>query len=270
MKIGIFGAPRSGTSWLGQIFNSHPNVAFRYQPLFSYEHKGRLSDQSSAEDIHAFFEEIRYSQDAFVLMTSELQNNYPGFQKSDVPTHVVFKETRYLNIIENMLNQCSEVRIIGLVRNPLAVIASWILAPKEFKPQWDIATEWRGAPSKNQNRPEEFYGFDKWKESANAFLRFRELFPRRFLLVRYDELNRSPFNATSQIFAFCGLDVCGQVHDFLDASKARHDADPYSVFRGKANDNHWEGTLPAEIAKQIMLELRNTPLDTFLHTGTNA
>lgn len=269
-KIGIFGTPRSGTSWLGHIFNSHPDVALRFQPLFSYGHKGSLSEHSSTEEIWTFFEEILYTLDAFVTMTSEMQKNYPVFQKSALPTHIVFKETRYLHVIENMLAQCSEVKIIGIVRNPLAVLASWVSAPKEFNSEWDINSEWRWAPSKNQNRPEEFYGFDKWKESAEAFLRFKIKFPQQFLLVCYDELNRAPLDTTRKLFDFCGLQVCDQVRDFLDASKSRHDPDPYSVFRAKASDDRWQDVLPDEIAKKIMLELKNTPLGIFLQGDKNA
>lgn len=269
-KIGIFGTPRSGTSWLGHIFNSHPDVTLRFQPLFSYGHKGSLTTRSSAEEIRTFFEEIFYTQDAFATMTSETQKNYPAFQKSALPTHIVFKETRYLHIIENILTQCSEVKIIGIVRNPLAVIASWILASKEFNPEWDIHNEWRGAPSKNLNRQEEFFGFDKWKESTEAFLRFSIQFPKQFLLVRYDELNSAPLDTTKKIFDFCRLEVCDQVQEFLVASKSRNDPDPYSVFRSNASDERWKGILPNEIVKQIMLELKNTPLEIFLQDGTNA
>ena len=269
-KIAIFGVPRSGTTWLSQILNSHPDVALRFQPLFSYGHKGSLSERSSAAEIRTFFEAILCTQDAFALMATEMQKNYPAFQKAVTPTHIVFKETRYLNIIENILTQCSEVKIIGIVRNPLAVLASWILAPKEFNPEWDINSEWRGAPSKNQNRPEEFYGFDKWKEIAEAFLRFKSQFPRQFLLVSYDELNRAPLDTTKKLFDFCGLNVSDQVQEFLVASKSRHDPDPYSVFRAKANDDRWQDILPDEITKKIMLELKNTPLDIFLQDGKNA
>lgn len=269
-RIGIFGPPRSGTSWLGHIFNSHPDVALRFQPLFSYGHKGRLTEHSSAEEIKAFFEEILCTQDTFAKMTAETQKNYPIFQKSARPTHIVFKETRYLNIIENMLDQCSEVKIIGIVRNPLAVLASWLSAPKEFYAEWDIHSEWRRAPSKNQNRPEEFFGFDKWKESTEAFLRFQNQFPQQFILVRYDDLNRAPLATTKKLFDFCGLEVCRQVEDFLTASKSRHDSDPYSVFRAKANDDHWQDVLPDEIVKQIMLELKHSPLNIFLQDGANA
>jgi hypothetical protein len=269
-KVGIFGTPRSGTSWLGHIFNSHQDVALRFQPLFSYGHKGSLTVHSSAEEIRAFFEEILYSQDAYAMMTSDTQKNYPAFQKAVTPTHIVFKETRYLHIIENILTQCSEVKIIGIVRNPLAVMASWVLAPKEFNPEWNINSEWRDAPSKNMNRAEEFYGFDKWKEVTEAFLRFKNQFPQQFILVRYDELNRAPLDTTKSLFDFCGLNVEDQVQEFLIASKSRHDPDPYSVFRAKANDAHWQDVLPEQITKKIMLELKNTPLDIFLQDGNNA
>ncbi len=263
-NIGIFGVPRSGTSWLAHIFNSHPDVALRFQPLFSYGHKGSLSTHSSAEEIRTFFKDIFRTEDAFTLMKSEMQKNYPVFKKSPQPTHTIFKETRYLHVVENILTQCSEVRIIGVVRNPLAVLASWVSAPREFNREWNIYSEWRNAPSKNQNRLEEFYGFEKWKEFASACLLFRRQFPHQFLLVRYDELNKRPFDTTKKLFNFSGLEICEQVEDFLIASKSRHDSDPYSVFRAKASDNLWKKALPNEIVKQVASELKHTPLDIFL------
>jgi hypothetical protein len=263
-KVAIVGVPRSGTSWLGQIFNSHPDVAFRFQPLFSYGHKGRLSEHSSADEIRAFFEEILTSKDAFALMKSDVQKNYPAFVKAAIASHIAFKETRYLHVIENILMQCRDVTILGIVRNPLAVLASWISAPKEYDPAWDLAKEWRGAPGKNQNRPEEFYGFDKWKEVAAMFLRFEVQYPKQFALVRYDELNRSPRAVTRRLFDWCGLDIHAQVEEFLCLSRSRHDADPYSVFRAQASDDKWHDILPGDIVEQILREVQGTLLSIFL------
>ena len=39
-----FGVPRSGTSWFGELFNSSPRVAYRFQPLFSYAFKDAIKD----------------------------------------------------------------------------------------------------------------------------------------------------------------------------------------------------------------------------------
>jgi hypothetical protein len=269
-KIAIVGVPRSGTSWLGQIFNSHPNVAFRFQPLFSYGHKGRLSEHSSAGEIQAFFDEILHSRDAVVAMKADFQKSYPAFSKSTPPSHLVFKETRYLHVIPNILRQCADVTIIGIVRNPLAVMASWISAPKEYDPAWKLADEWRGAPSKNRGRPEEFYGFEKWKEVAAAFLQFEVRYPKQFVLVRYEDLNRSPGVVTRKLFELCGLDLHGQVDEFLRSSKSRHDDDPYSVFRSQANDDRWHGVIPEDIVEQMLREIRETPLTIFSPSDSHA
>ena len=268
-KLAIFGVPRSGTSWLSQIFNSHPDVAMRFQPLFSYSHKGKLTPQSSKKEIEDFFNEILLSNDEFALMKSESQKNFPTFPKSNHLTHIAFKETRYLNVIENLLLQSPEIKVIGILRNPLATLASWMRAPKEFDPHWNVLEEWKKAPAKNQGRPEEYFGFDKWKESAEAFIKYKNTFPGNFLLVRYDQLNDNPIAVTETIFEFCELEFCSNVKEFIAKSQAVHEDDPYSVYRVKEGDNDWENSLPYEIITEVRSELKNSPLQTFLSESRN-
>jgi hypothetical protein len=268
-KIAIFGVPRSGTSWLSQIFNSHPDFALRYQPLFSYSHKGRLNENSSSEDINSFFIEILHSGDPFVLMKTETYRNYPLFNKNTTPTHIAFKETRYLNVIENMLRRSENVRVIGIVRNPLANIASWIQAPKEFNPEWDISKEWRYANLKNQGRSEEFFGFEKWKQAASNFLRYKQEFPEKFFLIRYSDLKNNTLRTVERLFSFCDLKLDKQVEQFIAESQLRHDSDPYSVFRANASDQGWQNILSREISDNIIAELTGTELELFLNGGHN-
>jgi hypothetical protein len=239
-------------------------VILRFQPLFSYGHKGALSAVSRAEDIDTFFEAILHSSDPFSLMQAESQRNYPVFPKAERPTHIAFKETRYLNVVQNILASSPDVKVFGILRNPLATLGSWMNAPKEFEASWDISTEWRFAPSKNQGRPEEFFGFEKWKEAANNFLDFVERFPNRFHLIRYDELNAATESVIADVFQFAELSVCAQTMTFIHDSRNRHDEDPYSVFRMKVNDDQWRLILPEYIQNSIHDELKGTRLDVFI------
>lgn len=263
-KIALFGPPRSGTSWLSLLFNSHPDVALRFQPLFSYGHKGALTPISTATEIADFFDAILHTSDPFALMQSSALKHYPAFPKSQQATHIAFKETRYLNVVRNLLATTKDVKVIGIIRNPLASLASWMGAPKEFHAEWDIFAEWRQAPSKNQGRPEEYFGFDQWKKAAADFLDFELYFTDRFRLIEYDQLNANPVGVMSDIFDFCGLDMHAQTLEFIKESQSRHDADPYSVFRVKAKDVVWQEVLPVAICEAVREDLEGTALDRFL------
>ncbi|MFB6317429.1 sulfotransferase [Saccharicrinis sp. FJH54] len=266
-RIAIHSVPRSGSSWLGSIFDSHPNVAYRFQPLFSYTHKSQLRPKSSFDDINTFFEDILNTKDSLVLQKEAISNKLvPEFTKNE-PTHIVYKEVRYHHILENLLKTDPEIKVIGLVRNPCAVINSWIKAPKEFRKNegWKIKDEWRCAPKKNADKPEEFNGFEKWKEVTLLFHKLNAEFPERFYLLKYDSLLQNTQNAVEQLFNFCDLEVPEQTSSFITASRSIHNSDnSYSVYRIKDNDLNWENELPNAISSQIKEELKRTQLEIYL------
>ena len=99
-NIAIFGAPRSGTSWLGQIFNSSPNVAYRYQPIFAYSFDGMLNEDCTFEEIRSFHHDLLRTKDPFVLQKQNISGrNTPRFKKAAIK-FLVWKEVRYLEVIE--------------------------------------------------------------------------------------------------------------------------------------------------------------------------
>ena len=49
--IAIHSMPRSGSTWLGSIIDSHPHICYKHQPLFSYCLKGYLDETSDYEKI---------------------------------------------------------------------------------------------------------------------------------------------------------------------------------------------------------------------------
>lgn len=246
--------PRSGTSWLGQIFNSSQHVAYRYQPLFSHAFRGFLDLSSSSADINAFHESILASKDPFLLQSRNISSNQQtSFSKQKI-THLVWKEVRYLHLIEHLLIH-SPVQVIGIQRHPCAVMNSWLLANREFQPEWDKKKELLLAASKNQGRQEEFYGLTRWAEITRAFQRYKARYPNRFTLVHYQDLIENTRTEINRLFDFCSLPLEQQTLDFISESTSYDDNDPYGVHRSRSSDDTWRQTLDIEIQDMIASEL---------------
>lgn len=253
-KIAIHSVPRSGSTWLGAIFDSHPDLIFRLQPLFSYAFKDYLNETSSTEKINRFFNEISDSGDDFLNQLEARKSGLvPFFKKSETPSHQCYKEVRYHYILKNLLKKDIEIKVVGIIRNPFSVINSWLKAPKEFKPElgWEIENEWRYAPSKNKDKPEEFNGYEKWKEIAFLFLELKKEYPERFYLVEYERLIEDTNAQVKKLFTFCDLVLSSQTIEFLKQSCKLNNSDPYAVFKLKKNDESWKKELPSFIIEEI-------------------
>ena len=263
--VAIHGAPRSGTSWLGQLFNSCPTVAYRYQPFFSHAFRGRIGEASDAGAIGAFFSDLVDTTDDFVLQqgAGSLAAAPPAFDKVR-PTHLVYKEVRFHQLLPILLERMPALRAIGIVRDPRSVIASWTNAPREFDPAWSIEAEWRSALKKNAGLDENWYGYDRWKQLAQLFQRLHGQHPARLHLVRYEDLVASTEQVVEELFHFVGLEMGRQTRAFLDESRSRDDGDPYGVFRRHAGSRPGIGDIPARIARQIEDDLRGTALARYL------
>lgn len=251
--LAIHSVPRSGSTWLGSIFDSSPHVAYRYQPLFSYTHKSQLTPASSKDQIDSFFKDIYKTGDAFVLQKKAIEEGLvPEFEKKNI-THICYKEVRYHHILRNILESSDKIILIGLVRNPFSVLNSWIHAPKEFRSDlgWSVDEEWKSAPKKNLDRPEEFNGYLKWKEACYIFLDLEQRFPDQFYLLNYDDLIANTRATVKKLFQFCELDFREQTQDFIQNSIAVDTQDAYSVFKKKKHDRGWKKALPDHIQQEI-------------------
>jgi hypothetical protein len=254
--VSIVGLPRSGTSWLGAIFDSSPNVAYRYQPLFSYAFKNALDANSDASDFKRFFNAVYASDDDFLNQAGRRKSGaYPPFQKHRNPAWLVFKNVRYHNLLEPMLNRVPGVTVIAIVRHPCACINSWLRAPREFPAEADPRTEWRDGKVKKAGRAEEFWGFDDWKKVTRLHLDIEEREPRAHI-VRYEDLVDDALREVTRIFRLCGLEVGEQTRDFLAGCHDVHHDDPYSVFKSPKVANQWKRQLDPEIRELILRETR--------------
>ena len=264
--IGIHGAPRSGTSWLGQLFNSNEHVAYRYQPLFSHAFKNRLDEHSGPPEVSRFFSDLLHTKDDFVLQRGD--SSLPGyelaFEKKTI-THLVYKEVRYHHLIAHILDVEPTFMAIGLIRNPCAVIYSWTRAPREYDRTWRLEDEWRQAPHKNDNHPENWYGFERWRELALLFHDLQQRHPDRFHVIRYEDLVATPERALRQLYKVHDLPWTMQTQRFLEQSRRRDDGSAYGVYRNASADQEiWRGLLDEKIVASIETELGDSPLNRYL------
>jgi hypothetical protein len=91
----ISGMPRSGTTWLSQIFASSPDVRLKFCPLFSYEFKNKLDQNSNKADWLKLFKDV-YNTESEYLDQDYLRKDglVPSFiNKKQAPEHLVIKST---------------------------------------------------------------------------------------------------------------------------------------------------------------------------------
>ncbi|MFW6040705.1 MAG: sulfotransferase family protein [Thermoplasmatota archaeon] len=255
--IAIVGVPRSGTSWLGQIIDSSPAVRYRYQPIFSYAFKDAVDEDSSKKEYQQFFEGIYTSDDDFLCQKERKEKGiYPTFEeKKEEPDNLAFKMVRYHHLVPDMLNYFDNLKGVGIIRHPCAVINSWLSTPKEFPDDADPKEEWRHGECRNKGHPEEYWGFEAWKEVTEMYMDLEEEYPDQFTIVKYENLVDNPFEETQELFDFLDLSYTDQTENFLRKSQERHDDDPYSVFRDKKVKEKWKWELDEEIKEEILSEL---------------
>jgi hypothetical protein len=262
--VAIFGMPRSGTSWLGQILDSAPNVAYRLEPIFSYAFKNAVDERSSRADYTRFFEGIYESKDDFLLQRDRRGSGfYPIFEKDPAPDFLVFKTTRFHHLLSGMLSLLDDLKVISIVRNPCGAMSSWLHTPGEFPASADPKKEWRYGHCR-KTAIEEFWGFEDWKHVTRLHLTLARQYPERMTIVQYEHLVDNPFDIVPGIFKFLGLTFSVQTRSFLADCHKRNDENSYSVYKDKSVARQWKRELDPEIRDEIVSGIVGTELARFL------
>jgi hypothetical protein len=234
--------------------------------LFSHAFKNRLDARSSAPEISSFFSDLLCTEDNFVLQrgSSSLAGYELTFRKETI-THLVYKEVRYHRLITHLLDLEPTYMAVGLIRNPCAVIHSWTKAPREYDRTWQLDDEWRQAPHKNGNHPENWYGFERWRELALLFHSLQEQYPDRFHVIRYEDLVAAPERTLRLLYGLHDLQWTSQTREFLQQTRTRDDGTAYGVFRNASTSmENWCGQLDERIVATIYDELKGGFLSRYL------
>lgn len=261
----ISGMPRSGTTWLSQIFASCVDVRMKFCPLFSYEFKNILDENSNSDQWQKLFSDV-YQTNSEFLDQDYLRNQglVPVFQeKNEQPMHLFIKSTRFHNLVPCILNLNREIRFIHLIRHPCASIFSWLSNPFEFPEDADPKKEWRSGQCRKTG-PGEFWGFNDWKQVTRQALRLNEKFPNQHKIIRYEDLIHDPMNQTKNLFEYFELPFCRQTREFLTLSHSRHDKHRRSVYKDPRTSDRWQKLLDPDIASTCIDELTGTEMEQFI------
>ena len=259
--------PRSGSSWLGQILNSCPRIAYRYQPIHSYTFAPILDETSREDEVHDFFDALALSDDPYINMCFGYRVGgveLPNFDKQ-IPWRIAYKETHDFGAAVNALSVCNHVMMIGLVRNPIDAIDSWFRNPSEFDPRWQIDDEWWDAPAKNAEYRGNLFGLEHWIETTRQMVSLNKT-NERFKLVRYEELLEKPDSVVQNLFDWLGIPLEEQTLDFLSRSTNESVAsdNPYSIFRDSQYLTSRGRRLPRAIQDRIVKRVRDAGLSEFV------
>lgn len=262
--VALIGMPRSGTSWLGQLFDSSPEVCYRLEPIFSYAFKNVVGEHSTKQEYEQFFDDIYRSQDEFLLQVDKRQaGTYPVFYKRDNLPFLAFKTTRFHQLMETILGHFDNLKMVSIVRHPCGAICSWLNTPREIPASADPRMEWRSGACRKTAK-EEFWGFEDWKIVTRLHLRLQVEFPDKFTIIRYEDLVSDTNQVLCKVFDFVGLAMHEQTRRFIKSCHARHDNDSYSVFKSKQVVDTWRTLLPVDIQQSIISEISGTDLAIFL------
>jgi len=153
--MGIFGSGRSGTSWLGSIVDSHPQVIYRFEPFHRLRKTNKAIEQLnkklkstalSDEDLIALYQALaiadpkierppffpkHYSNQFGKAGLRPLAFRFKAIQsiyqwlytpRQQQPT-LIFKEVGMERIMANILTQTA-MKVVYLVRHPCGVVNS--------------------------------------------------------------------------------------------------------------------------------------------------
>jgi len=295
-SILIVGAPRSGTTWLGKIFDSHPDVLYRHEPDELVPASGSI-EQDVARWVRQhdartagkrpFFRKSWQTVPAWLLRSTLVYAGVAaeriGLPVWPIPdlgdlgrARVVIKSVRLSTGIGSFAQAYPSGRLVLILRHPCGQVASvmrgardgrFALAKPGTDMPFDEAETVRFAAHHGVNE----LAFQRLPDAAKYAWSWRAFNETAWaavsgrsnaLVVVYEALCARPAAEAQAILAFAGLPWHGQTEAFLDRSTSYDGpAGYYAVVRNSiAVAEGWRTAMAAEDQEAVRAVVRGSPL----------
>ena len=111
--------------------------------------------------------------------------------------------------------------------------------------------DWLDGKDKNQNKEENFFGFNKWLEVKEIFYTIKEKYPDNIIIVNYEDLVKNTLVEIEKICKFCNVIFHNNMKESIKLMKSKNEEYDYSVFKNENTLYKWRGKLNNKIVKYI-------------------
>ncbi|XP_062436473.1 carbohydrate sulfotransferase 3 [Rhea pennata] len=147
-----------------------------------------------------------------------------------------------------------DMRIIQLVRDPRAVLASRMVA---FSGKYETWKKWasEGAAPLNEDEVQRLRGnCESIRLSAELGLRRPAWLRGRYMLVRYEDIARSPLQKAKEMYRFAGIRLTPQVEEWI-GKNTQAPQDSSGIYSTQKNSSEqfekWRFSIPFKLAQVV-------------------
>ncbi|XP_034379596.1 carbohydrate sulfotransferase 3 [Arvicanthis niloticus] len=147
-----------------------------------------------------------------------------------------------------------DLRVIQLVRDPRAVLASRIVA---FTAKYESWKKWlsEGQDQLSKDEVQRLRGnCESIRLSAELGLRQPAWLRGRYMLVRYEDVARRPLQKAREMYGFAGIPLTPQVEDWIqkNTQATRDSSDLYSTQKNSSEQfEKWRFSMPFKLAQVV-------------------
>ncbi|XP_045612673.1 carbohydrate sulfotransferase 1 [Procambarus clarkii] len=240
VRVVVSSTWRSGSTLLAEILAAHPGVFYHYEPLMSYglqqlapsnTHQGEVErvlrgllqcDYRNADDYlkFAFINHEMFVRNTRLWSMCSAMPRTKCYNPDTLarlcslfPIHVMKVVRARLDLLAPLLRN-PHVRLVWLVRDPRAVMSS-----RRNSVSW----------CQTRSCSDPGYLCSDLQADFSAYLLLKEDFPGQVMLLRYEDLARSPYDKSREVLQFAGLSFQRQVQEYLDDHLTSDEDEPWST-----------------------------------------